>query len=46
MKIADSIDEIVRNKLASYSKKIYEGSAEWEVLYSKFFDEEVAKKGR
>jgi hypothetical protein len=46
MKIADSIDEMVRKKLQSYSKKIYEGSSEWEVMYNKFFDEEASKKGR
>jgi len=46
LKIADGIDEIVRKKLQSYSRKIYEGSAEWEVLYNKFFEEESAKRGR
>lgn len=46
LKIADGIDELVRKKLQSYSKKIYEGSSEWEVLYNKFFEEEAAKKGR
>lgn len=46
MKIADGIDEMVRKKLQSYSKKIHEGSSEWEVMYSKFFDEEASKKGR
>jgi hypothetical protein len=37
LKIADGIDEMVRKKLQSYSKKIYEGGSEWEVLYNKFF---------
>ena len=46
LKLADSIDEAVRRKLQSYSKKIYEGGSEWEVLYSKFFEEETSKKGR
>jgi hypothetical protein len=46
LKIADGIDEKVRKKLESYSKKIYEGSSEWEILYHKFFEEETAKKGR
>jgi hypothetical protein len=46
LKIADGIDEMVKRKLQSYSKKIYEGSAEWEVLYNKFYEEEAAKKGR
>jgi len=45
LKVADGIDEMVRKKLQSYSKKIYEGGSEWEVLYNKFFEEEAAKKG-
>lgn len=45
LKVAEDIDAIVRKKLESYSKKIYEGSAEWDVLYHKFFTEESAKKG-
>ncbi len=45
LKIADGIDEKVTRKLQSYSKKIHEGSSEWEVLYNKFYEEEVAKKG-
>ncbi len=44
LKFADEIDEIVRNKLLSYSKKIVEGSQEWEVLYRKFFKEEEEKR--
>jgi hypothetical protein len=46
LKIAGDIDESVGKKLRSYSKKIYEGSPEWDVLYQKFFEEESAKKGR
>jgi hypothetical protein len=46
LKVAEDIDEKVTKKLQSYSKKIYEGSSEWEVLYQKFYEEESAKKGR
>ena len=46
LKLAEAIEESVRKKLESYSKKIYEGSSEWEVLYRKFFEEESSKKGR
>ena len=45
LKVAEDIDVFVSNKLQSYSKKIYEGSAEWEVLYQKFFNEEISKRG-
>lgn len=46
LKISADLDTAVRNKLMSYSKKIPEGSPEWEVLYQKFFHEESSKKGR
>lgn len=45
LKKAEAIDEKVTKKLQSYSKKLYEGSSEWEVLYQKFFEEEASKKG-
>ncbi len=37
------IDRKVRSKLASYSRTIVEGSAEWDVLYRKTFEEESRK---
>jgi hypothetical protein len=46
LKLAESIDESIHKKLQSYSKKIPEGTPEWEVLYQRFFHEESAKKGR
>ncbi|MBI5639376.1 MAG: DUF507 family protein [Nitrospirae bacterium] len=46
LKIGEEIDELVRRKLQSFSKKLIEGSPEWEVLYKKFFREEEIKKGR
>jgi len=46
LKIAEDIDVKVREKLHSYSKKIPEGSPEWDVLYQKFFHEEAVKRGR
>jgi uncharacterized protein len=46
LKIGEDINAVVRKKLLSFSKKIAEGSPEWEVLYRKFFREEERKKGR
>lgn len=40
------IDRTVKAKLASYSRGIVEGSAEWEVLYRKTFEEETRKQTR
>lgn len=46
LKIGEDMDEAVRRKLQSFSKKLIEGSPEWEVLYKKFFREEEIKRGR
>lgn len=45
LKASEAIDVSVRKKLQSYSRKIVEGSPEWEVLYKKFYKEEAARKG-
>ncbi len=46
LKVGEEIDSAVRKKLQSFSKKITEGSPEWEILYRKFFREEEIKRGR
>ncbi len=46
LKIGEEIDSSVRKKLQSYSKKLVEGTPEWEILYRKFYREEEIKKGR
>ncbi|MDO9288598.1 MAG: DUF507 family protein [Thermodesulfovibrionales bacterium] len=46
LKVGADIDESVRKKLQSFSKKLVEGSPEWEILYKKFFREEEIKRGR
>ncbi len=42
--VTDEIDQIVRKKLASYSQAKVPGSRDWEILYQKFYKEELAKK--
>jgi hypothetical protein len=42
----EEIDRKVKAKLASYSRGIIEGSAEWEVLYRKTFEEESRKHSK
>jgi uncharacterized protein len=44
LKIEEIIDAEVRRKLASYSRKILEGSREWEVMYQKFYEQEMKKR--
>lgn len=45
LKISEDIDAVVRRKLQSFSRKIVEGSPEWEVLYRKFYKEETSRRG-
>jgi uncharacterized protein len=44
LKIEEIIDAEVRRKLASYSRKILEGSGEWDVMYQKFYEQEMKKR--
>ena len=44
LKVGEDIDAEVRKKLQSYTKKLIDGSPEWEIMYRKFFEEEDAKK--
>ena len=46
LKAGGQIDASVKKKLESYSRKIVEGSPEWEILYRKFYQEEENKRGR
>ena len=39
-------DQAAREKVASLKRGVAEGSREWEVLYRKYFEEELGKKGR
>lgn len=43
LKLEETIDLAVRRTLHSYSRKIVEGSREWDVMYQKLYDEELAK---
>jgi hypothetical protein len=40
----EKIDEMVRRKIASLSRQVPPGSAEWEILYRRYFEEEVRKR--
>lgn len=42
--VAEEIDQAVRHKLASYGQAKMPGSREWEILYQKFYREEMAKR--
>lgn len=42
--VAGEVDDIVRKKLSSYSQAKVPGSRDWEILYHKFYQEEMAKR--
>ncbi len=46
LKVEEAADDIARQKVASLKRGVQEGSREWEVLYRKYFEEEMHKKGR
>jgi hypothetical protein len=41
----DEVDAIVRRKINSIKRGIVEGSNEWTLLYKRYRDEEMRKKG-
>jgi len=43
MRADEMIDALVRHKIESQKRSIPEGSEEWDVLYRKYFEEELAK---
>jgi hypothetical protein len=40
----DEVDTFVRKKIASLSRRVPEGGREWEILYRKYFEEELARR--
>ncbi len=44
--VAEEVDEAVRRKLSSYSQAKVPGSREWEILYRKFYEEEMTRRKR
>ncbi len=39
------IDQKVREKIASHSRPIYEGTPEWHALYRRYYEEELLERG-
>jgi hypothetical protein len=44
--VEDEVDQFVRDKIRSLSRKVPEGSPEWGVLYRKYMEEEMRRKKR
>jgi len=46
MRLYESLDRKAVEKIQSQKKSIEEGSREWEILYRKYYNEELAKLGK
>ncbi len=46
MRLYDQLDKKAIDKIQSQKKPIEEGSREWEILYRKYYNEELSKLGK
>ena len=46
MRLYDALDKKAIEKIQSQKKSIEEGSREWEILYRKYYNEELTKLGK
>jgi len=46
LKLYESLDKKAIEKIQTQKKPIEEGSREWEILYRKYYNEELAKLGK
>ncbi len=46
MRLYEAIDKKAIDKILSQKKAIDEGSREWEILYRKYYNDELAKLGK
>ena len=45
VKESSDIDEKVRGTVSSLKRQVVEGSPEWDVLYRKYYEEELKRRG-
>jgi len=46
MRLYETLDKKAIEKIQSQKKAIEEGSREWEILYRKYYNDELAKLGK
>ena len=46
LKIDELLDTKVRERIASFKRKIPEGGQEWQILYRKYYEEELNTLGK
>lgn len=45
IKVHEEVDSLARAQITNQKKNIGEGSMEWEVLYGRFYEQELQRKG-
>jgi len=45
MEKLDEVDTAAKEKVASLKRGVTEGSPEWDVMYAKYFEEEMQRRG-
>lgn len=45
VKIVNEVDKTVSEKVASLKRGVPEGSPEWDIMYGKYFEEEMKRRG-
>jgi uncharacterized protein len=40
----EAVDAFARDRISRLSRKVPEGGREWEILYRKYFEEEIARR--
>ena len=45
MQEEEKIDQLVKGRIAAQKRTIVEGGGEWEILYRKYYSEELRKLG-
>ncbi|GAB4241940.1 MAG: DUF507 family protein [Deltaproteobacteria bacterium] len=43
-KAEDAVDAYARDRISRLSRKVPEGGREWEILYRKYFEEEMSRR--
>jgi hypothetical protein len=46
LKVDEVLDQKVRDRIASFKRKIPEGGQEWQVLYRRYYEEELNVLGK
>ncbi len=41
---SEEVDQIVRQRIYSQRAKVIEGSTDWDILYNKYFEEELTRR--